>query len=190
MKGIPLSETNFVHLKVTSRVRRDVEENLCTWPLAAATLGCFLTPSAHASQVEVNKQTGAQNAAAVGTGNAVFQDLDQGSYQNQLEIPGSCYYHPQSENPSCKSLIKMPSKVAQLLVQAMPFSKTLTKQHSKAIWLLITTAPKVSDRFYRFPSFIISLKPIFFCAELSAYEHQLSISLLLMSLLYWYYLVE
>jgi len=37
-------------------------------------------PSAHASQVEVNKQTGAQNAAAVGTGNAVFQDLDQGSY--------------------------------------------------------------------------------------------------------------
>jgi len=26
--------------------------------LAAATLGCFLTPAAQASQVEVNKQTG------------------------------------------------------------------------------------------------------------------------------------
>jgi len=30
--------------------------------LAAATLGCFLTPAAQASQVEVNKQTAAQNA--------------------------------------------------------------------------------------------------------------------------------
>jgi len=29
------------------------------WPLAAATLGC-LTPAAHASQVEINKQTGSQ----------------------------------------------------------------------------------------------------------------------------------
>jgi len=48
--------------------------------LAAATLGCFLTCS-QASQVEVNKQTAPQNAAAVGHGNAVFQD--QGSYQNQ-----------------------------------------------------------------------------------------------------------
>jgi len=31
-------------------------------------------PAAQASQVEVNKQTAAQNAAAVGHGNAVFQD--------------------------------------------------------------------------------------------------------------------
>ena len=68
--------------------------------LAVATLGCFLTPSAHASQVEVNKQTAAQSGAAVGTGNAVFQNLDQGSYQNQVEIPGSSgYYHPQSGKP-------------------------------------------------------------------------------------------
>jgi hypothetical protein len=68
--------------------------------LAAATLGCFLTPAAHASQVEVNKQTAEQNAAAVGTGNTVFQDLDQGSYQNQLNYPRSSgYYHPQPATP-------------------------------------------------------------------------------------------
>jgi hypothetical protein len=67
--------------------------------LAAATLGCILTPAAQASQVEVNKQTASQNAAAVGTGNAVFQDLDQGSYQNQLDYPGSGYYHPQPATP-------------------------------------------------------------------------------------------
>ena len=65
--------------------------------LAAATLGCFLTPLAQASQVEVNKQTAAQNAAAIGTNNAVYQDLDQGSYQNQLSYPRSGYYNPKSE---------------------------------------------------------------------------------------------
>jgi hypothetical protein len=65
--------------------------------LAAATLGCFLTPAAHASQVEVNKQTAEQNASAVGHGNAVYQDLDQGSYQNQVEYPRSGYYNPKSE---------------------------------------------------------------------------------------------
>ena len=67
--------------------------------LAAATLGCVLTPTAHASQVEVNKQTGSQDASAVGHGNAVIQDVDQGSYQNQLEHPGSGYYHPQAGTP-------------------------------------------------------------------------------------------
>ena len=65
--------------------------------LAVATFGCFLTPSAHASQVEVNKQTASQNAASVGTGNAVFQDLDQSSIQNQLDYPvSSGYYNPKS----------------------------------------------------------------------------------------------
>ena len=64
--------------------------------LAAAALGCVLTPSAQASQVEVNNQTGSQNAEAVGHGNAVLQDLDQGSLQNQLKVPGSSgYYHSQ-----------------------------------------------------------------------------------------------
>jgi hypothetical protein len=67
--------------------------------LAAAALGCVLTPAAHASQVEINKQTGSQNASAVGHGNAVFQDLDQGNYQNQLDYPGSGYYHPQPATP-------------------------------------------------------------------------------------------
>ena len=67
--------------------------------LAAATLGCFLTPVAHASQVQVTKQTAEQNAAAVGTGNAVLQNLNQGSYQNQLDYPSSGYYHPQPGTP-------------------------------------------------------------------------------------------
>jgi len=40
----------------------------------------MLSPAAHTSQVEINKQTGSQNASAVGTGNTVYQDLDQGSY--------------------------------------------------------------------------------------------------------------
>ena len=67
--------------------------------LAAATFGCFLTPAAQASQVEVNKQTAEQNAAAVGTGNTVFQNLNQGSYQNQLDYPSSSHYYPQPGTP-------------------------------------------------------------------------------------------
>ena len=59
--------------------------------LTATALGCILTPVAQASQVEVNSQTGAQNAAVVGTGNAVLQDLDQTSWQKQLQLP---VYHP------------------------------------------------------------------------------------------------
>jgi len=52
--------------------------------LAAATLGCFLTLPP--MQVRLRSlQTGSQNAPAVGTGNTVYQDLDQGSYQNQVE---------------------------------------------------------------------------------------------------------
>ena len=54
--------------------------------LAAATLGCVLTPTAHASQVEVNKQTGSQDASAVGHGNAVIQDLDQTNIQKQFGL--------------------------------------------------------------------------------------------------------
>ena len=52
--------------------------------LAAATLGCFLTPVAQASQVQVTKQTAKQNGATVGTGNAVLQNLDQNNIQTQF----------------------------------------------------------------------------------------------------------
>jgi len=61
--------------------------------LAAATLGCF--SAAHASQVEVNKQTASQNAAAVGHA-MLFPRPDQVG-QNQLDYPG--YYHPQPATP-------------------------------------------------------------------------------------------
>ena len=68
--------------------------------LAVATLGCIFTPLAQASQVEINKQTANQNAAAIGHGNTVYQSLDQNSYQNQLQIPGSSrYYYPQPGKP-------------------------------------------------------------------------------------------
>lgn len=71
--------------------------------LAAATLGCIITPSAQASQVEVNKQTASQNAAAIGHGNTVYQGLDQSSYQNQLQIPGSGYYYSQPGKPQVQT---------------------------------------------------------------------------------------
>ena len=67
--------------------------------LAVATLGCIFTPSVQASQVEINKQTANQNAAAIGHGNTVYQSLDQSSYQNQLQIPSSRYYYPQPGKP-------------------------------------------------------------------------------------------
>ena len=62
---------------------------------AAALIGAILSPSAQATQVEINKQTGLQNASGVGHGNVVLQDLNQASYQDQLQTPGSGYYHPQ-----------------------------------------------------------------------------------------------
>jgi len=69
----------------------------------------LFTPSAHASQVEVNKQTGAQNAAAVGTGmfsKTLTKAATRTNWKSQvlqvITIP--------SLKPSCKSLIKMPSK--------------------------------------------------------------------------------
>ena len=60
--------------------------------LAATALGCILTPAAHASQIEVNKQTGTQNAASVGTNNSVYQNLEQTNLQNQLQVPSYGYY--------------------------------------------------------------------------------------------------
>ena len=67
--------------------------------LTATALGCILTPAAHASQIEVNKQTGTQNAAAVGTHNSVYQNLDQINMQNQLQLPGHVYHPSQSGAP-------------------------------------------------------------------------------------------
>jgi len=57
-------------------------------------LGCFLTLQPKQSQVEVNKQAAEQNAAAVGTGNTVYQ---QGSYQNQLDYQVRVITIPKSE---------------------------------------------------------------------------------------------
>jgi len=77
--------------------------------LAAATLGCFLTPAAHASQVEVNKQTASQNAAAVGHGNAFKTTrATRINWITQVQV----ITIPSLQHPSCKSLIKMPSKMA------------------------------------------------------------------------------
>lgn len=59
---------------------------------ATALVGCIFTPSAQASQLEVDKQTGTQNAAAVGTGNSLYQNLNQINLQNALPLPGQGYY--------------------------------------------------------------------------------------------------
>lgn len=69
--------------------------------LAAAALVSAFSPAAQANQIEVNKQSATQNAAAVGTGNLVGQDLSQTSLQNQFQVPGyPSYYHaPQPTAP-------------------------------------------------------------------------------------------
>jgi len=69
--------------------------------LAAAALVSAFSPAAQANQIEVNKQSATQNAAAVGTGNVVDQNLNQTSLQNQFQVPGyPGYYHtPQSGTP-------------------------------------------------------------------------------------------
>ena len=66
--------------------------------LAAAALVSSFLPAAQANQIEVNSQNAVQNAAAVGTGNYVDQELNQTSLQNQDTAPRSSgYYHiPQS----------------------------------------------------------------------------------------------
>ena len=62
--------------------------------LAAAALVSSFLPAAQANQIEVNKQNAVQNAAAVGTGNVVEQELNQTSLQNQQIAPSySGYYH-------------------------------------------------------------------------------------------------
>jgi len=53
----PYQKTYFIHKQVTLRARNMLKRTYALGLLAAATLGCFLTPAAQASQVEVNKQT-------------------------------------------------------------------------------------------------------------------------------------
>ena len=69
--------------------------------LAAAALVSTFLPAAQANQIEVNKQNAVQNAAAVGIGNVVEQELNQTSLQNQSQTPSySGYYHtPQPGTP-------------------------------------------------------------------------------------------
>ena len=62
--------------------------------LAAAALVSTFSPAAQANQIQVNKQSAAQNASAVGTGNVVDQNLNQTSLQDQFQVPGyPAYYH-------------------------------------------------------------------------------------------------
>ena len=69
--------------------------------LTAAALMSSFSPAAQANQIEVNSQNAVQNAAAVGTGNLVEQELNQTSLQNQSQAPSySGYYHtPQPGAP-------------------------------------------------------------------------------------------
>jgi len=90
--------------------------------LAAATLGCFLTPAAQASQVEVNKQTAEQMPLLVLAipFTKTLTTATRTNWTTQVQVITIPNLNPN------KSRIKMPSKMAQLLV-AMPFFKTLTK---------------------------------------------------------------
>jgi len=94
------------------------------------------------SQVEVNKQTASQKTAAVGHGNAVFKTLTKVATRISA---GSGYYRPSLKHPAA-NLLKMPSKMAQLLVQTTPFSKDLDQHDIQTIRLLIKV-PKVLTRF-------------------------------------------
>ena len=69
--------------------------------LAAAALVSSFLPAAQANQIEVNSQNAVQNAAAVGTGNVVEQELNQTSLQNQKIAPSYSGYYgtPQTGTP-------------------------------------------------------------------------------------------
>jgi len=70
------------------------------------------------SQVEVNKQTASQNAAAVGC--MVFQDPNEVATRINWITQVQVITIPNLQH--WQNLIKMPSKMAQLLVQT-PFSR-------------------------------------------------------------------
>jgi len=95
------------------------------------------TPAAHASQVEVNKQTGSQDASAVGHGNAVIQTLTRvaTNWITQFRLLPSPAW-----NTSSKSLIKLLSKMVQPLGLAMPFCVDQTNIQ-KQFGFLITKVP-------------------------------------------------
>ena len=87
--------------KVTEEYKKMFRKTIPLSLLAAAALVSTFLPAAQANQIEVNKQNAVQNAAAVGTGNYVGQELNQTSLQNQTTAPRSSgYYHiPQSGTP-------------------------------------------------------------------------------------------
>jgi len=89
-----------------------------------------------------------------------FSKIDQGSYQNQLEIPGSSgYYHP-----SLKPQLQISNQDAKQKCAAVGTGNAvfqdLDQTHSKAICFYYNGS-KGLDRFYRFPSFIISKTDFF-----------------------------
>lgn len=57
-----------------------------------ATVALVFSPvAAFANQAQISGQSANNSGAAVGYGNYVDQEIDQTSYQTQLEVPG--YYH-------------------------------------------------------------------------------------------------
>ena len=102
MKGVSPSNTNSnAHYKVTEEYKKMFKKTIPLSLLAAAALVSTFLPAAQANQIEVNKQNAVQNAAAVGIGNVVEQELNQTSLQNQSQTPSySGYYHtPQPGTP-------------------------------------------------------------------------------------------
>ena len=103
MKGVSPSNTNSnAHYKVTEEYKKMFKKTIPLSLLAAAALVSSFLPAAQANQIEVNSQNAVQNAAAVGTGNYVDQELNQTSLQNQETTAprSSGYYHiPQPGTP-------------------------------------------------------------------------------------------
>jgi len=131
--------------------------------LAAATLGCFLTPAAR--QVKLRSISKPPRKMPQLLVTMLFPRPDQGSYQNQLDYPGSGYYHPKLQHPSCKSLIKMKkwrSWYRQHRFQDLD-QHNIQKQAHKV--------PKGLARFCRFLAVGFKNR-LFLSVELSAYEHQ------------------
>ena len=97
MKGVKASNANSNDSKnhqVTEEYKKMFKKTCALSLLTAAALVSIFSPAAQANQIEVNKQNAVQNAVAVGTGNAVEQELNQTSLQSQKQAPSySSYYH-------------------------------------------------------------------------------------------------
>jgi len=95
--------------------------------LAAATLGCFLTCCQQVKLRSISKPPRKMPQLLVMA--IPFPDLDQGSYQNQLDYPGSGYYHPNA-TPQLQ-ISNQDAKQNGAAVGTTPFSKTLTNNIQK-----------------------------------------------------------